>query len=163
MSFSSVAEVTETKNVGMGQVVVAGQPDCLTAVLGSCIGVAIYHERLRIGALAHVVLPESNGRTTTPGKFADTAIPYMLDLLKQRGAHAPVLVAKLIGGACMFGGKGPMQVGESNMQAVLKALQAAHVRVAAKDVGGNAGRRVLLDCQTGLLTVNTVGNPPRTL
>jgi len=150
-------------NVGMGQVVVAQGPHRLRAVLGSCVGVTLYHPRLRVGALAHVVLPRSNGRTSSPGKYADTAVDHMIELLRQRGVPTAGLVAKLAGGAQMFGPSGAMQIGRDNVQAISQALQAAGIRVAAQDVGGEKGRRVTLDCQTGQLTIHIVGQPPKVL
>jgi len=147
----------------MGQIGIATKPVRLSAVLGSCVGVALYHQRLGLGVLGHVVLPESNGRAGLPGKFADTACEHMLQVLKQRSAFAPGLVAKIAGGARMFGVSGPMQIGEDNVEAAARRLEAAGVRIAAKDVGGTSGRRISLDCGTGMLTVEIVGKPPRTL
>jgi len=45
---------------------------------GSCVGLALYHPRLKTGALAHIVLPTASGRGALPGKFADTALPQLL-------------------------------------------------------------------------------------
>lgn len=143
--------------VGMGQVCVARAPDTLHSVLGSCMGVALYHPRLRIGALAHVVLPQSSGRPGTPGKFADTAVPYMLELLREEGALGGGLTAKLAGGASMFGSGGPMQVGTSNLEAVLQALAKAQIAVVGQHVGGIKGRRIRFDCETGELQVEIAG------
>ncbi len=153
----------ETANVGMGQLAIAGRPGRLTAVLGSCVGVALYHPRLRVGAMAHVVLPESCGRAAPAGKFADTAVPEMIRELQKRGANPAGLVAKIAGGACMFGAGGPLQIGEDNVRAVLSALARAGVRVAAQDTGGKTGRRVTLDTETGSLLVETAGKSPQTL
>lgn len=58
----------------MGEIAVAGNGDVLRTLLGSCLGVALYERRLRVGALGHIVLPDSLGRTEPPGKFADTAV-----------------------------------------------------------------------------------------
>jgi len=151
----------QNQAVGMGQIVVGQNPVQLTAVLGSCIGLVFHHKRLRLGALAHVVLPSSNGKPTQPGKFADTAIPYMLEQFRRRGIEPTGLSAKLVGGACMFGLAGPMHIGQSNDEAIVQALNAARVSIAARDVGGNSGRRITFDCDSGTLTVETIGQPPR--
>lgn len=153
----------ETASVGMGQLAVVRKPARLTSVLGSCVGVAMYHSRLGVGALAHVVLPESNGRSENPAKFADTAIPKMLRELERHGVNPTGLVAKIAGGACMFGEGGPLQIGEANIQAVLRALGQARVRVAAQHTGGKTGRRVTLDCANGSLIVEAAGRPVETL
>lgn len=160
---ASVLEIRENKMVGMGQVALARPPATLSAVLGSCVGVALYHPRLRLGALAHVVLPQSSGRAGGVAKFADQAIPFMIQELEREGANRSGLVAKITGGACMFGTGGPLQVGLSNVEAVSKALAAAGIRIVAQDVGGAKGRRAGFDPENGIMTVEIIGCPPRTL
>ncbi len=156
-------QAANESSVGMGQIVVAQNPNRLGAVLGSCVGIALYHPRLRVGALAHVVLPCSNGQAANPGKYADTAVSHMLCLLRQRGVETAGLLARLVGGAMMFGPSGAVQIGRDNVLAATEALQAAGIRVAAQDVGGQKGRRITLDCRTGQLTVQIVGRPPKVL
>ena len=157
------ATAADTQHVGMGQIAMARAPARLAAVLGSCVGVALYDPRSQWGALGHVVLPDSHGRASTAGKFADTAVAHMLQLLAQQGARPAGLLAKIAGGACMFQSAGPMQIGEANIRAVLRALAAAGVKTAARDVGGTSGRRILFDCTSGMLTVETADGPRRTL
>jgi chemotaxis protein CheD len=162
-----IAATTSTKTaealVGMGQVVAGEPPQKMRAVVGSCIALALYHPRLKRGAMAHVVLPDSAGRDGAPGKFADTAVPRMLETLKAVGAPAHSLTAKLAGGAAMFAGSGPLKIGEANVEAVARALRAAGVRIAAQDVGGNCGRRVTFECEGGTMIVETAGQPTKTL
>lgn len=156
-------DTKRNQTVGMGQIVIGQNPARLTAVLGSCIGLTFHHKRLRWGALAHVVLPNSFGKPGGPGKFADTAITYMLEQFRRRGIEPSMLSAKLVGGACMFGLAGPMQIGQSNDKAIVQALGEARVPIVAKDVGGTSGRRITFDCKSGTITVETVGYPPRVL
>jgi chemotaxis protein CheD len=156
---TAVAEArNETQQIAnMGQAVVGRGDDALVAVLGSCIGVAMFHPRFRVGALAHVVLPDSHGRTGPPAKFADTAIPYLLELLKSEGVPSTGLIVKLAGGASMFAGNGPMQIGAANLEAIASALVKAGLRATARDIGGSKGRRVSLDCRTGTLSIEIAG------
>jgi chemotaxis protein CheD len=163
MTHCSLPAIADQKTVGMGQIAIARGPVRLVAILGSCVGVACYHARMQLGALCHVVLPVSHARAGQPGKFADTAIPQMLEMLKREGALAAGLVAKITGGACMFGAGGPLQIGDDNAKAVLAALASAGVRVVAKDIGGASGRRIAFDCGTGKIEVSTAGNTLRTI
>lgn len=163
MTATAVRETTESLMVGMAQIVAASQPICLTAVLGSCVGVALYHPRLHRGALAHVVLPSSAGRSAPPGKFADSAIPEMIRQLEALGANRAGLTAKIAGGACMFGVGGPLQIGAANIDAVIQALAAAGLRVSAQDTGGVKGRRIVFHSHTGQLDVEIAGQPRRLL
>jgi len=163
MSSCIAKENARETAVGMGQVTVGRAPQRMKAILGSCVGVALYHPRLRVGALAHVVLPESAGRRGAPGKFADTALPHMLDLLKQMGVPSHGLTAKLAGGANMFDSTGPLRIGDANVEAVTRELKRAGLRIVAQDVGGSKGRRMSFDCSNGMLTIENAGYPPKTL
>jgi len=147
--------------VGMGQIVADGVGMRMRAVVGSCIALVLYHPRLKTAAMAHIVLPESAGRAGTPGKFADTAIPSMLAMLKERNTPAPGLTARLAGGANMFGNSGPLRIGEANVEAVAGALRSAGIPIVGQDVGGSQGRRVAFDCSSGEMTVERAGEAAR--
>jgi chemotaxis protein CheD len=149
--------------VGMGQVTLAEAPARLRAILGSCVAVAVFHPRHQLAALAHVVLPAAMGRSGPPGKYADTALPHILAAMKAAGVGPAGLVAKIAGGANMFAHRGPLQIGDGNIQAVLAALSAHGIAVIGRDVGGNAGRRVTLCPASGELVVECAGKPPRVI
>ncbi|MFW6114142.1 MAG: chemotaxis protein CheD [bacterium] len=150
--------------VGMGQIATGRAGARMKAVLGSCVGLVLYQPRLKAGVMAHIVLPDSAGRGGAPGKFADTAIPEMLRLLENMNVPVHGLIAKLCGGANMFGSSGPVQIGETNARAVLETLKKhTTARVMAEDIGGSKGRRVLFDCDNGAMTVEIAGQPARTL
>ena len=160
MAVNELIETIPDKAIGMGQVETTKSPGCLKAILGSCVAIVLYHPRQHVGALAHVVLPKSAGQAGAPGKFADTAVPHMLANLKECGVNPSGLVAKLAGGANMFGTSGPLQIGDKNIQAAIEALSASGITVAAQDVGGKTGRRVTLSTATGALTIESAGRPP---
>jgi chemotaxis protein CheD len=149
--------------VGIGQAVLATEPARLTTILGSCIALALYSPQLRLGMLSHVMLPNSTGHAANPAKFVDTAVPHMLAALKDRGARLSGLVARIAGGACMFGDIKFMQIGDANVQAAVGALAAAGVPVVGQDVGGKIGRRICFDLATGSITVECIGHPSHTI
>ena len=89
MITTTTSTTTLETMVGMGQIIAGGPPHKMKAVVGSCIALALFHPRLNRGVMAHVVLPDSAGRDGTPGRFADTAVPQMLALLKEFSANLP--------------------------------------------------------------------------
>jgi chemotaxis protein CheD len=149
----------------MGQIVVGRAGDVLDAILGSCVGLVLIHPRQKVAALAHVVLPSSSGRAAaSPGKFADTAIPEMLRLLAVEGVPQAGLIAKIAGGANMFGStSGAMQIGEGNVNAIAEKLASENIRIVARHVGGAKGRRMTVDCESGIVQVEIVGTPKTVL
>ncbi|MFN7807004.1 MAG: chemotaxis protein CheD [Planctomycetaceae bacterium] len=149
----------------MGELAVCQKGDSLRTLLGSCLGVVLYDRRLKLGGLAHVVLPCGSGNAELPGKYANTAIPELLRrmrLLAKGETLRPV--AKLVGGANMFNSSGSSAtIGEQNIQAVEKLLEEQKIPVVARHVGGEQGRRMLLDSATGLVTVEIAGLDPTVL
>jgi len=163
MATCSVTTTPAIKNVSMGQIEFGEGDTLLVAILGSCLGVTLHDARSGIGTMAHVVLPDSAGRATTLGKFADTAVPHMVEILAQHGVNLTALKAKVVGGACMFGNGGPLKIGESNVQAVTSTLRAMRIPVLAQDVGGSHGRRISFSCQDGRIQIERVGLSSKTI
>jgi chemotaxis protein CheD len=95
-----------------------------------------------------------------PTKYADLAVPYMLAMLVEKEVSPLEIIAKVVGGASMFGENGMPRIGDENVEAVLRSLDELGIRTAGTHVGGTTGRRVDFDCDTGILTVGMVGFPP---
>jgi chemotaxis protein CheD len=132
--------------------------------LGSCVGVALYDARARIGGFAHVMLPHptSARRPTPPGRFASTAVEYLIAEMQNAGAARRRMYARLVGGAAMFENlqldDGP-GLGERNVMAARTALQAAGVPLKAEEVGGHHGRTVHFQVSDGRLLITSVRHP----
>lgn len=156
--------VAALHSVMMGEVAAASAPTRLRTILGSCIGVALFDRRAKVGGIAHVVLPDSRGSTENPGKYADTAIPLLIQRIRAvNGGPAGKLIAKIAGGANMFGGLNAAKIGELNAAAVHSILRDLGICVLAEDVGGDKGRRMSLDLETGEVLIEVQGNPPQTM
>lgn len=132
--------------VRMGDMAVSSNPDdvLLAIGLGSCIGLALVDQRRGIAGLAHVMLPEALAGGGPVGKFADLAVPELVERVTARGTSRPMLRAVLVGGAQMFslGSSAAMDIGARNDAAVRDALRKERVSIAAADVGGSKGRTI---------------------
>lgn len=148
-------------SVAIGRWAVAPAPLKIRTLLGSCVGVVLFDRVGKVGGIAHVVLPNSRGAADHPGKYADTAIPVLLeDLEKLAKARVRTrLTAKLLGGARMFATAQAEGIGEQNQRAVEQQLSALGIPVLARDLGGETGRRVTLDTTSGLVAVKIPGGP----
>jgi chemotaxis protein CheD len=151
---------TETM-VRMGELAVSSMSGhtLVSLGLGSCIGLALLDRRMGIAGLAHIVLPASPGHThDNPRKFADLAIPEMLDELDGLGARRIRLEAVLVGGAAMFAvSAASMEVGQRNEAAVREQLKGRRIPVVATATGGNKGRTIRVDVATSMVTVREAG------
>ena len=126
--------------------------------LGSCVAVFVYDPRVRVGGMAHILLPgPPKGSADHAGRYATTAVAAVVAESIRLGATA--LLAKVTGGSRMFAydaHKDRPTVGDKNVEAALGALREAGVEIIATDVGGDHGRTVVADLQDGSLTITTV-------
>jgi chemotaxis protein CheD len=150
---------TRSPSIPMGEIAVARSEGVLRTLLGSCLGLALYDRRLKVAALAHIVLPDSQGREGIPGKFADTAVPAMLRQMQKLAAGEALRpCAKIAGGANMFTASACANtIGEQNVRAVERVLNELRIPIIARDCGGEQGRRMMLDTTTGVVTIEIVG------
>lgn len=148
--------------VGMSEVKTAFPPDVLVALgLGSCIGLCMMDPLIKLGGMAHVMLPDSrqSHEVTLLGKFADTAVPYLLQEMERLGASRQRIIVKIVGGAQMFaiGGRDDrLSIGERNAEAVRQALTNLNLRLEAESIGGNQGKTVTLDPENGQVMIRTI-------
>ncbi|MGB4302719.1 MAG: chemotaxis protein CheD [Syntrophomonadaceae bacterium] len=155
--------------VGMADLKLAKAPDKLmTAGLGSCIGICIFDPVVKVGVLAHIILPNST-QSKNPqnrAKFADSAIVMALEEMDKNGASRVRLQAKIAGGAQMFKFSGEsdiMKIGERNTLAVIENLTKHNIKLVAKDTGGNFGRTIIFDVGDGSLLIRTIGHGERVI
>lgn len=133
-----------------------------TSGLGSCVGVVIYDSSKQIAGLSHVLLPDSSLTKQVnfnPFKYADTAIPILIEKLIKMGSRKYALKAKLAGGAQMFqftSSSNMMRIGERNIEAVHNQLKKFQIPIVSSDVGGNVGRTIEFDPTTSELKVRKV-------
>ncbi len=140
-----------------------GEHVLVTLGLGSCVAIMLYDATSRAGAMAHVLLPSRSlaRDATNPAKFPETAVPFLVEQLRELDADPRRLVAKLVGGASMFAqltAPGSVQMGERNVAASRSALRGAAIPVIAEAVGGGAGRSVRFHISDGRVEVRSVGS-----
>ncbi len=160
---SSTCHGGTSHSIGIGEIKVTSAPDTIRTVLGSCIGIALYDPIAKVGGMAHVILPSSHEGTGNPAKFADTAVDLLLEELLEKGAEEKRVVAKITGGAAMFGNEHAGGLGQRNADAVTAKLEGHMICLVASAVGGTKGRKMLLDPATGKVRVEIIGESPQTL
>lgn len=147
--------------IGIADMALAKAPDTLTTLgLGSCVGIVLYDRIHKIGGLSHILLPKSppDESLVQKAKYADTAIDELISRMVANGALPHLLTAKLAGGASMFfanNGSDIMQVGKRNVEMCREVLRKRSISILAEDTGGNVGRTIVFDCDTGSLLIRT--------
>lgn len=153
-------------HVGMGDIVVAKHPVVLTSLgLGSCIGLVIYDDVAKVAGMSHIMLPNNHeGQDVKKlGKYADTAVPKLVEDLIALGALKSRLKAKMAGGAQMFSIPGKnsasfLAIGERNIETTKKMLEIHGIPLVASDLGGNKGRSVEFYTENWIMIVKVIGS-----
>lgn len=148
--------------VGMGEFQVAQNGVLKTTGLGSCIGLILYDPIEKAAGLAHIMLPDSDISREHPiqhAKYADTAVPLLINSLLKLGAKKKQLIAKMAGGAQMFSfdrSSDVIRIGVRNAEACKRELANHGIPLVGEDVGGNYGRTIEFDLITGSLFIRSV-------
>jgi chemotaxis protein CheD len=136
-----------------------------TSGLGSCLGVALYDEVAGVAGLVHVMLPRAEDMEEgNAAKFADSGIEVMVEAMEAEGASRSRMKAKAAGGSDMLdfseNGSG---IGVRNVEQVEATLDAFDIPLLDKDVGGDHGRSVRLEADTGNFIVKSANEDAITL
>lgn len=138
--------MSKTVSVGIADLQVVRTPDILvTYALGSCVGICLFDPSVNVAGLSHILLPSSMQMpgNNTPMKFADTAIPMLVQKLSAMGAKPGMMKAKIAGGAQMFASVGNASIaniGARNVAAVKETLARLRIPILAEETGLNYGR-----------------------
>jgi len=145
-----------------GQTYVSKEPAQISMILGSCAGICIYDRRQSIGGATHYMLPQWDGSGTPSTRYGNVAIQELLQQLHIYGSNVRELEAKVYGGACMFevfreDGTND-HIGSRNISMAIDALSRHGIAIVAKDTGGENGRKVKLQSETGMVSVSLIRN-----
>ena len=154
--------------VGIGDMkLTRNEGTIITYALGSCIGITFYDPQLRLGALLHIMLPSRvDTRDANIFKYADSGIHETVRKLTAFGMVKSRTIVKIAGGAKMFEISGNADfgnIGQRNEAAVKQTLMREGLRVSAEDTGGSYARPMILNIQTGAVSVRTFGRAEKFL
>lgn len=128
-----------------GEVICAAAPTLISTVLGSCVAVTLWDKGQRVGGVNHFVLPRG-GDTS---RYGDAAMTELLEGVVELGAHLRSLEAKVFGGAAVLPVGGQGSVGTANVAFALSELSRRGIPVAGRRTGGERGRLLMFNTETG--------------
>lgn len=125
-----------------------------TTILGSCVSVCLWDLEAGVGGLNHFLLPDGAAASS---RFASHAVPLLVSQVVELGASRERLRAKLFGGACVLEAfRASQALGARNVEAARQLLAAQQIRVVAEDVGGDLGRKLVFEVQTGSAWIRAI-------
>ncbi|MBK8190009.1 MAG: chemotaxis protein CheD [Vampirovibrionales bacterium] len=156
-----------TEDVAIGEIRISANKAMMFTIpsLSSAIAVVMYDKKSVIGGVAHILLPDSTQvglvEEDAIGKYADTAIPALLEKLAEGGADRAQISARIAGGAQLFnfggGAANSLNIGTRNAVAIRAALSREGVTMEKADVGGNKGRKLKFHIGLGKLLITVAG------
>ncbi|HEY6252073.1 MAG TPA: chemotaxis protein CheD [Candidatus Angelobacter sp.] len=146
-----------------GQMHVSNQPAQISMILGSCAGVCVYDRLRAMGGATHYMLPEWDGSGQPSPRYGDVAIDALLKQFQAYGSKPGDLEARIFGGACMFevfrGNEGVNDhIGARNVNLAVEILSRLGIAIVAKDTGGENGRKLKMQSDTGMVLVSLIRN-----
>lgn len=161
MTIQSATRGTD-RVLGLGQMHVTKDIDAVLVCLGlgSCVAVCAYDPSAKVAGMAHVVLPGASGNPAPHPKFADAAIPMIIEQMQELGALKVRMVVKIAGGAQMValnGTIGVMNIGDRNVEAITEIFTQHGLQIRAADTGGNHGRTARFSVESGTVLVSKAG------
>lgn len=154
--------------IRIAELFVGDQSNVITTKgVGSCIVIVLYDRLVRIGGMAHAILPKASIEHAGVGahidsgkravKYADLAVDTLIADMESLGGTRQHLVAKLIGGAHMFAllEGDTFGIGWENTESARARLVYYGIPIETEVVGGTVGRNVRLDCATGIVEIVT--------
>jgi chemotaxis protein CheD len=142
------------------------EPGILCTLLGSCVGITFWVERLRVGGLCHPMLPavparEADRQDRASGRrYVDFTIRDMAQQLDSLGVARAETVVKVFGGADVlnFGNRNSRAtVGRLNGEAAERVLCEERYRVAASRLGGGVGMQIHFNTTSGDVLLRPFG------
>lgn len=141
--------------------------------LGACVAVCLYDPSMKVAGIAYIVAPEQQRYAkgaaaqiagASPGKFADTAVPLLIQKLDRAGGQSVGLRGAIVGGGQIFGPlksdlgvPSGLEIGERTVAAVYESLKKHNIKLCAADIGGSYGRTVLFRVCDGAVLVKPIG------
>lgn len=133
-------------------------PCTISTVLGSCIAICLFDERLKAGGMNHFVTPMLPAGCERCGRYGDVATFQLVQQMERLGAQRADLRAKVFGGAVPPWVKtsSPFAVGTANADAARAYLGRLRIPILAERTGGETGMRISLDTWSGAVRVRPI-------
>jgi len=140
----------------------------VTTVLGSCVAVTFFSSRLGLGGICHAMLPSPRHGDDEEAilgeqrwKYVSYSLAELIQCFSQPGLPAADVEVKIFGGGHLLArstdGEGGANVGANNVALARRLLAEAGFKIAAGDVGGPHGRKVVFNTLTGAVHMKLLG------
>ncbi len=142
-----------------GELHLAHHPAVIRTILGSCVGVTFWSQRLGVGALCHSLLPKYPTGNSLPmtraagRRYVDFAIRDLARQFDELGAVRKEVQVKLFGGADVLmvseAAAAKPTVGRLNCESAVEIVRSEGFEVMASSLGGTTGVSLKFNTKSG--------------
>ena len=123
-------------------------------LLGSCVGIVLWHPTKLIGGMCHYLLAKRGNNTRwSQGHYADDVAQLFAHAIKDSGTLATEYQAKIFGGGTMFENSSysneSLDVSKRNIDAGIALVKQLGIELKSIDVGGVRHRKIYFELWSG--------------
>jgi len=145
--FESDSLVSTNYFLKPGHIFVSTKPTIISTVLGSCVSVYIYDTNRIVVGMNHFMLPYIREKDKTTAVYGNVATMTLIRMMIYDGSKSKDLEAQIFGGA--YNPKiSHKDIGRENIIIAKKILEKKRIRVVSEDMGGEKGRKIVVNTST---------------
>jgi len=146
---------TPTHFLYPASLIVSPTPMLVNTILGSCVAVCLWDQKIQFGGINHYMLPLWNGNGLASPKYGNIAIERLIEKMRQHGATH--MSAKVFGGGEVIGTDNiDFKIGKRNIDIAMEMLKEYNIPITAQNVGGKFGRKIQFFTQSGLVKMKII-------
>lgn len=134
-----------------GRLFAAAERFAITTVVGSGVVLCLWDSVRKVGGVAHFLLPDGSLTDINPHRYANCAGETLLRQMLVLGASHDSLDARILGGTQprLTPGNAAECLGDCNVRAARRFLEAKDIPVVHWEVGGARSRKVVFHTDDG--------------
>lgn len=138
-----------------GEIFFSTSPSSIMTILGSCIAFCVYDHRLKIGGMAHYLLPSRNKNQNVlhENQFGEYAIPNLLKFFKNNGSKKSDLLVTVLGGG-HNSTEGSMAVAQANINCAYHWIKKLKLKLQIEKTFTNGGVKILMNTFSGEIFIS---------
>jgi chemotaxis protein CheD len=144
--------VAENYFLKPGFLYVADEPTVISTVVGSCVVVSLYDRRRFVSGANHFQFPFIGDKRQATARYGNVAVSALIEMMLNNGSKLKHLEAQLFGGA-HNADTAVQNVGRENVGIARKMVTRKKIPIVSEDVGGQKGRKVVIDTNTNQIVV----------
>lgn len=138
-----------------GYIFVSKEPYFVSTVLGSCVSVCIWDSKSGVAGMNHHIHAKPFKKSERSSQYGNLAIPHMIKMLVKMGGSKANFKAHIVGGS-QSAHIDTFVIGKENIQIAEKILRDNFIQIITVDTGGEMGRKIVFDTETGEIAVYKV-------